>query len=216
MLGALSGFLFTSGIYTWAWGKMHGAARRHPTTTSVPAGSKKLEGPMPTETDYKDFKFRSSLEGMVFTKILGLTFVLISSDFWNPSWWVHPTWDQFLRFIVGFTMGLPMLALGAMLALNGCQIEVADWQFRFRRFITWEAVPLESVSSVKRTFVGTYIKIDHAGKRHRLFCHPKGEDMPRLARSPVVGFLQKVCRRNKERRSSSAGGAPMDRDGQRI
>jgi hypothetical protein len=156
---------------------------------------------MPTETDYKDFKFKSSLEGMAVLKAIGVTLAWISFDF-TDLWWLHPTWGQFLRFIAGLPIGLPLLALGAVLVLNSCQIEVADGQFRFRRFIAWESVPLESVSSVRRTFVGTYIKIDHAGKRNRLFCHPKGEDMPRLARSPVVGFLQEVCRRNKDRRSS--------------
>jgi hypothetical protein len=152
---------------------------------------------MPTETDYKDFKFKSSLEAAFIMKGLGLMIAWVSFDF-RDLWWLHPSWDQFLHFIGGLPIGLPLLALGAILMLNSCQIEVADGQFRFRRLIAWHSVPLESVTSVRRTFVGTYIRIDHAGKRHRLFFHPKGENRHWLARSPVVSFLQDVCRRNKE------------------
>jgi hypothetical protein len=156
---------------------------------------------MPIEADYKDFKFKSSLGAtLIVMKGFGLMIAWISFDFLD-LWWLHPTWDQFLRFISGLPIGLPLLVLGAVLVLNSCQIEVVDGQFRFRRFIAWESVPLESVTSVRRTFVGTYIKIDHGGKCYRLFFHPKGEDMHWLARSPVVGFLQELCKKNKERRS---------------
>lgn len=157
---------------------------------------------MSIETDYKDFRFKSSLgAAFVVMKGLGLMIAWVSFGFLDVRW-LHPTFEEFLRFISGLPIGLPLLALGVMLVLNSCQIEVGDGQFRFRRFIAWESVPLDSITSVRRTFVGTYIKADHAGKCHRLFFSPKGEDTNWLARSPVVVFLQEVCRRNKERRST--------------
>jgi hypothetical protein len=154
------------------------------------------------ETTYRDFKFRSSLFVTNFvTRNGGLAMIFISYEILHG--WLHPSLDRLLYLIVGLPFGLLFLALGALYVFNSCQIEISDGQLRFRRFSAWHSVPLNSIASIIVLPAGIYLRANHAGECYRFIF--SGEDFKVYwGRSPVVGFLRDVCRRNNEKAASTA------------
>ena len=155
---------------------------------------------MPTETTYESFKYKSMWEGSLVLKTFGLMLIWSSRDY--LGWWLHPSFKLLPHLIVGSVFGLVFVAAGAMLVLNSCQIEILDGQLRFCRFFAWQSVPLDSVTSTRVLLVITYLRIDHAGQRHRLFFTPASYEF-HWTGPPVNRFLREVCKKNAERRASS-------------
>lgn len=154
---------------------------------------------MTTDTTYENFKYKSTWRGALLLKAFGLMMIWSSrNDF---SWWLHPSFEVLLHLIVGSVFGLLLLAGGAMLAINSCQMEILDGQLRFRRFSAWQSVPLDSVTSMRLLLVLVYLRIDHIDRRHRLFFAPSSYKFY-WSGHPVVRFLQEVCKRNAEMRVS--------------
>jgi hypothetical protein len=126
----------------------------------------------------------------------GLAMIFISYEILHG--WLHPSLDRLPYLLLGLPFGLFLLALGALYVFNSCQIEIYDGQLRFRRFSAWQSVPLDSIATIIVLPAGIYLRAKHAGKCYRLVF--SGEDLRVYwGRTPVIGFLQEVCKRNKER-----------------
>ena len=155
---------------------------------------------MSTERTYQDFKFKSSLVATILTRGFGLAVIWVSIDFLKG--WLNPSWDRLPYMILLFPFGLFLWAVGGMLLLSTCDIEILNGQFRFRRLFVWKSVPLDSVTRMRLLWApGIYLKVDYAGKCHRLIFNP--EDLKlRPHPLPVIKFLREVCRRNAENSES--------------
>ncbi len=170
---------------------------------------------MSIETTYKEFRFKSSWIATVVNKSFGLGLIWISFDSFLRGW-LQPSLERLPYMILLLPFGLFLLAVGAMFVLNSCQIEILDGQLRFRRFVTWQSVPLDSITSMRLLWApGSYLKVIHAGKCHRLIFSPEDYKMY-WRRSPVIQILQETCKRNAERSSSQAPPAILEQSNWRL
>jgi hypothetical protein len=87
--------------------------------------------------------------------------------------------------------------LAGIFLLGACQIQILNGQFRFRHFLAWKSVPLESISKVKRRWFGVDVSVDHEGKHYRFFFDPEDYKVD-PSPPPVIQFLQEACGRNRE------------------
>jgi len=146
---------------------------------------------MSSKQAFKDFKFKSSLLASILTRGLGLMVILVAIYNFTPSW--HKPSSMIL-----LPFGLLIAAVGCTLLLRGCDFEIFDGQFRFRRLFTWKSVPLESITVVRPGWIpGMHVRVDYAGKRYRLIVFPEDFKL-HLYSPPVIEFLQDVCRKNAE------------------
>jgi hypothetical protein len=155
-----------------------------------------------TDETYKEFKFRSSLAVTTFVaRNCGSAWIFFS--FLLLDGWLHPSLAKLPYMILSLPFGLVFLAVGALFVLNSSQIEIPDGQLRFRRFVAWKSVPLDSIVTIIRLPGGIYLRLNHAGETYRLIF--TSEDFKMHWRgSPVIGFLQEACKRNEEKRASPA------------
>ena len=152
---------------------------------------------MPSEIAYKDFEFKSLLLASILMRGLGLMIILVATYYFIPSWH-RPSSMILLPF------GLLIAAVGCRLLVYGCDFEILNGQFLFRRFFVWKSVPLESITMVRQGWIpGIYVRVDYAGKRYRLIAFPEDFTV-HIHPLPVIKFLQDVCMKN----AASSGKRP--------
>lgn len=149
---------------------------------------------MSTEKTTQDFKFESTLLAVILAKCFGLMLVWVSFDTFLIGW-LNPSWDRLPYMIILLPFGLFLWAVAGVILYGYCYIQILDGQFRFLRFFTWTSLPLESITRMRVSGHGIYLRLDHAGKRYQLIF---AADNFRLGPSPapVVQFLREVCSRN--------------------
>jgi hypothetical protein len=81
-------------------------------------------------------------------------------------------------------------------------VEILDGQFRFRRLLLrGKSVPLNSITRVRRIWLppAVYVRLDYAGARYRLIFSSDGMRFFGPPISPVLHFIQEVCKKNTEK-----------------
>jgi hypothetical protein len=142
--------------------------------------------------EQQHLKFKSSFLASILTKCFGLMLILTSLDFLGG--WLHLSWSKLPYLLLFLPLGLSLSAVGGMLLLCTAQIQILNGELRFRRFLTWEAVPLNAIREVRSRGL-IYIRVSYGRKRWRLLANPE-DFKPRLYRLPIDKFLREVCSRN--------------------
>ena len=161
---------------------------------------------MAIEKATQDFRFESTVDATILPKLFGLMLIWVSFEFLGG--WLHPSWERLPYLIILLPFGLFFWAVAGMVIYGYCYVQIVDGRLRFRRFLAWTSVPLESITKVELYApIGMSVWVNYAGKRHWIVFRPDNlQILVQLRRSPppVIQFLQEVCRRNAERSESHA------------
>ena len=149
---------------------------------------------MVSEKTLSDFRFKSTFVATIVTRCFGLVLLWFSFEFLDG--WRSPTWNNLPYLVIVLPLGLSILAAGSMFLFYTCEIEIVDGRLHFRRFLRWQSVPLESITSIRSPWApGCYLKVDYAGKHSRIIFSPE-DFKPRAHPLPVISFLRDLCRLN--------------------
>jgi hypothetical protein len=153
---------------------------------------------MPSEKIPQEFTYQSKLSDVFFHWVLGIVLIWLAGEDLRAGTSWH--WGLHLFFDVPYH--LLLLAWGCVMLNATADVEILDGQFRFRRLLLrGKSVPLKSITRVRRIWLppAVYVRLDYAGARYRLIFSPDGMRFFGPPISPVLHFIQEVCKKNTEK-----------------
>jgi len=123
----------------------------------------------------------------------------VSMDFLGG--WVNPSRERLPYMLALLPIGLSLCASGALVVARTCDVEIADGQFRFRRLLSWESVPLSAIAKV-RVLLAVWVRLDY-GTHALWICFSPENYKAVLHPLPIVGFLRQLCAANRAKQVDS-------------